>query len=64
MSLENFIIENFKAGVVRFNLETHVTPHGIVKGLILSNKLGYRDELEIIINENSVKIIENQYAKD
>ena len=64
MSLENFVSENFSRGVVRFSLETHVTPHGIVKGLILTNKLGYHDELEIIINGNSVKIIENEYVKN
>jgi hypothetical protein len=64
ISLEDYIVQNFSVGAVRFNAESHVTPDGIVKFRIITNKLGHHDEFECHVKNNLVQVIENNYAKD
>lgn len=64
ISLEDFIRKNFGVGSIHFNGETHVTPNGIVKFRLVTNKIGHHDEFECIVHNNVLKVIENDYVKD
>ena len=63
-SLQDFITQNFKDGVVRFHAETHVTPEGIVKMRLITNKIGIFDELECLVLNNTLRVIENNYVEN
>lgn len=60
LTLSDFIVRHFTEGTVRFRAETHVTPHGVVKFRLITDRLGVYDELESIVHNNNLKVIENE----
>ena len=64
ISLEDYIKRNFLVSAVRFDAESHVTPDGLVKFRMVTTKMGHHDEFECIVVNNTLRVIENTYAKD
>ena len=64
ISLEDYIKKNFGIGAVRFDAESHVTPDGLVKFRMVTIKMGHHDEFECLVINNTLQVIENDYAKN